>query len=130
MKTKKVSLNCLRPNNWYLNIEKVNKIREVWSLRKQDELPFILVCEIDKVLAIIDGNTRAFVAWENGVKELEVRIEDLESIDEFGGLYKKIHRQGPVEGVSLVEDLSKRLLHPEEYQTKWLNKCQELIQTD
>ncbi|MGB0455193.1 MAG: hypothetical protein ACPGJV_15910 [Bacteriovoracaceae bacterium] len=127
MKTKKVSLNCLRPNNWYLNIEKVNEIREIWDLGKEDELPFILTCEIDKVLAIIDGNTRAFVAWENGVKELEVQVESLDTIDEFSELYRMIHHQGPAEGVSSIEDLSQRLLHPEEYQEKWLSKCQSLI---
>ncbi len=123
----KVAIECLRPNNWFLNLEKLEKIREVWSLGQQSILPPPSVSEIDGQLAIIDGNTRVYVAYENGSKEIEVDLKPLEDIDNYGSFYKKIHRESPSQGIFNVSDLSDRILEPKQYEVQWIELCESML---
>lgn len=61
---KQVPLKYLQPNNWFLNKVKVESVRQIWNTGQQHLLLPVLVSEIDGELDLINGNTRAFVAWE------------------------------------------------------------------
>lgn len=125
--TKLIPLEKLRPNNWFLNKVKVELIRQVWNKGQQHFLPPVLVSEIDGELALINGNTRAFVAWERGQRLISVLFKNLSDIDDNAILYETLHRRGPEEGVLSVCDLTDRILESQEYQKKWVKFCQQLL---
>lgn len=124
---KRVTIESLRPNNWFLNLEKLEKIRAVWRANQQNLLPPPTVSEIDGQLAIIDGNTRIFVAFENGLDEIEVDLKPLDAIDSNGSLYIKIHHKSPDQGVLRISDLSNRILEPKQYSVQWIEFCKSMI---
>lgn len=119
----RLKISELRPNNWFLCEEKVLKIRNVWLLGKQSELPPVVVTRIDNQLSLIDGNTRAYVALENGSEEIEAELLNLNLIDGPLDLYTYIHRKGPANGVELVSDLQDRILSSDEFKKRWIDFC-------
>ena len=127
MANRVVSIKSLRPNNWFLNKEKVEAIRLIWRKGQQDFLPPVLASEIDGQLALIDGNTRAFVAWERKQKLISIVLKDIKDIGNHGNLYKTLHRKGPEVGILSVCDLIERILEPQDYQRKWIKFCEDML---
>lgn len=113
----------LRPNNWYINREKLERVRAAWENGKQDELPPVLVTDIDGELGLIDGHSRAFAAFERGETHINATIQDLENIEGSSELYRHIHREGPKLGINSVADLRDRILPPEEHRRLWTGYC-------
>ena len=107
--TKYVHLDKLRPNNWYLNVKKLENIRQAWRDGKQNLLPAVLVTTIDDELSLLDGHCRAFAAWENGAQAIWSNVVSLEHISGIHDLYVIFHRQGPTLGVKKISDLGKRI---------------------
>ncbi len=74
--TKLVPIDALRPNNWYINRAKLDRVRSAWSRGEQASLPPVLVTMIDGELSLIDGHARTYAAYENGVSEICTRLRD------------------------------------------------------
>ena len=70
--TKYVTLNKLRPNNWFLDRKKLENIRMAWRDGKQHLLPAIFVTTIDGELSLLDGHCRAYVV--RMTRAIHVRI--------------------------------------------------------
>jgi len=124
-----VSLAELRPNNWFINRAKLRRIREAWKNGRQHALPPVLVSKIDGRLALIDGHSRAYAAYENGVKRIEADVVRLEDIEGSSDLYRYIHRHGPDRGVLTIADLSVRIVSPEEHRALWIDWCTEWLES-
>jgi hypothetical protein len=107
--TRRVELDRLRPNNWFLDRKKLDIVRQIWRDGKQHLLQAILVTTIDNELSLLDGHCRAFVAWENGAMDVLANIESLNRISGPRELYIVFHRQAPVVGIRHVADLGKRI---------------------
>lgn len=120
---KPVKLLDLRPNNWYINREKLDRVRAAWDSGEQDALPPVLVTEIDGELGLIDGHSRAFAAFERGETNINADICELEKIEGSSALYRHIHREGPKLGISTIADLVDRILPPEEHRRLWTGYC-------
>ena len=103
----------LRPNNWFLSQEKVDRARQAMA-----PFPPVQVARIDGEWALLDGHSRAYVAWERG----EEGVEAVE-VPADHPLYALIHRDGRVKHVSEL-----RILPAEEYKTQWLELCYMLEQ--
>jgi hypothetical protein len=120
---KSVRLLSLRPNNWYINREKLERVRSVWDNGDQDKLPPVLVTEIDGEASLIDGHSRAYAAFERGEIYIDADIYTLEEIEGSSALYKHIHREGPKMGISTIADLQERILPSEEHKRLWTGYC-------
>jgi len=120
---KSVRLLELRPNNWYINQEKLERVRTAWENGEQNELPPVLVAEIDGELSLIDGHSRAYAAFERGETFIKVDIDKLEDIEGSSALYRHIHREGPNLGISTIANLENRILPPEEHRRLWTGYC-------
>jgi len=120
---KSVKLLDLRPNNWYINQEKLDRVRVAWDNGEQYTLPPVLVSEIDGELSLIDGHSRAFAAFERGETHINADVHELEKIEGSSALYKHIHREGPKLGISTIADLGDRILSPEEHRRLWTSYC-------
>ena len=118
-----VSLSTLRPNNWFINRAKLQSVREAWRRGEQEHLPPVLVAEIEGELSLIDGHSRAFVAYERGETHIWALALKLEQIEGSQALYRHIHREGPRNGVETIADLSVRIVGPEDHQRLWVGYC-------
>ncbi|MGD8403161.1 MAG: hypothetical protein PVJ21_05835 [Anaerolineales bacterium] len=113
----------LRPNNWYLNREKLEHIRTAWNNGEQEQLPSVLVSEIDSELSLIDGHSRAYAAFERGETHINATVQGIESIEGSSELYRHIHREGPTLGINTIADLRECILPPEEHRRLWTGYC-------
>ena len=123
MKMEILKLLDLRPNNWYINREKLERVRAAWDNSEQEELPPVLVSAIDGELSLIDGHSRAFAAFERGETYINADVCALEKIEGSSALYKHIHREGPKLGINTIADLRNRILPPEEHRRLWTGYC-------
>lgn len=118
-----VNLLALRPNNWYINRAKLDRVRAAWRRGEQDRLPPVLVAEIDGQLSLIDGHSRAYAAFERGATHIPALVRDLEAIAGSPALYRHIHRAGPRRGVETIADLAGRIVEPDAHQRLWVGYC-------
>jgi len=122
-----VNLKELKPNNWFINSAKLERVREAWLNGMQDMLPPILVSEIDGTLALIDGHSRAYASYENGRIRINADLEEIDDIEGSSALYKYIHRHGPSQGIRTIADLANRIVSPQDHQTLWISWCSEWL---
>jgi hypothetical protein len=122
--TEFVRIDALRPNNWYINRAKLDRVRSAWRKGKQASLPPVLVTLIDGELSLIDGHARTYAAYENGASEIPAIFENLHEIEGSTALYEHIHRAGPAQGVRNIADLTDRILDPDEHERLWIGYCQ------
>ena len=122
-----VNLIELKPNNWFINSAKLDRVREAWLNGMQDMLPPILVSEIDGTLALIDGHSRAYAAYENGRIRINADLEEIDDIEGTSALYKYIHRHGPSQGIRTIADLANRIVSPQDHQKLWISWCSEWL---
>ncbi len=108
--TQYIELERLRPNNWFLDRTKLNRIRDAWSQGNQRLLPAVLVTIIDGEYSLIDGHCRAFVAFENGSWGILAEIAEADQVTHNINLLTIFHRQGPFIGVKCIQDLGKRII--------------------
>ena len=113
----------LRPNNWYVNRAKLDKVRAVWEAGEQLSLPPVLVTHIDGKLSLIDGHARTFAAYEAGAVEVLAQYEPLEEIEGSTERYEHIHRRGPESGIRSIADLADRVVEPEDHERLWIGFC-------
>lgn len=118
-----LDLLALRPNNWFINREKLDRVREAWRRGEQQHLPPVLVTEIDGELSLIDGHSRAFAAFENGATQIEALVQELAQIEGSGALYAHIHREGPEQGIRSIADLDGRVVDAETHKRLWVGYC-------
>jgi hypothetical protein len=118
----------LRPNNWYINRAKLDRVREAWRAGEGYNLPPVLVTHIDGEPSLIDGHARAYAAFEKGRSEIKAIVEYLGDIEGSRKLYEHIHREGPDIGVRTVADLAGRIVEPEEHKRLWIDYCDRWLQ--
>jgi diadenosine tetraphosphate (Ap4A) HIT family hydrolase len=122
-----LELGDLRPNNWYINRDKLASVRQAWERGEGDRLPPVLVSRIDGQLSLIDGHARAYAALERGENRIQARVQALDEIEGSQALYRHIHRRGPAIGVKHITDLGERILPPDEHERLWVGYCQVWI---
>lgn len=118
-----VEIMGLRPNNWYVNQAKLDKVREAWQSGEQDVIPPVLVTAIDGSLSLIDGHARTYAAYENGETYIKATICDLEQIEGSAALYRHIHQEGLNIGIETIADLKNRIVGPEDHERLWVGYC-------
>ncbi len=117
-------IDDLRPNNWYINRAKLERVRAAWKAGEQSTLPPVLVTHIDGELSLIDGHARTFAAYEAGATHILAEYEPLETIEGSTALYVHIHRKGPQLGIHRISDLADRVVDPEEHRRLWVGYCE------
>ena len=128
--TKFVKLDQLRPNNWFLDKTKLNKIREIWQRGEQHLLPAVAVTLIDNEFCLIDGHCRAYVALENGVGMILADIIDTSDLTYNLEWLIIFHRQGPFIGVKCVGDLGRRIVEYKDTADRSLHISRRLQQRE
>ncbi|UCC61793.1 MAG: ParB-like nuclease domain-containing protein [Anaerolineae bacterium] len=123
-----VRIMDLRPNNWYINQAKLDKVREAWQSGTQDLIPPVLVTVIDGSLSLIDGHARTYAAYERGETYIVALISDLEQIEGSTALYRHIHQEGPRIGIETIADLKNRIVGPQDHMRLWVGYCTKWLE--
>lgn len=124
----KIDILALRPNNWYLNQNKVEEIERLWELHQQNDLPLPLVTQIDGEFSLIDGHSRVYVAYGHGERQIDVEYIPLSEIEGSAALYIHIHRHGPQHGIRTIADLANRIVSADEHRTCWVAYCENWLE--
>jgi len=123
-----ISIDKLIPNNFYLNEDKVKSIREAYANNNQESLPPVTVGIIGEEYSLIDGHSRAFVAYENGEKDILAEVYPIEEIPGPTELYVYIHNKAKELNLTSIDKLQDRILDSKEHELLWVQYCQELIE--
>lgn len=124
----RVRLMDLRPNNWFISSAKLERVRDAWRTGKQSMLPPVLVTQMDGVLSLIDGHSRACAAYENGAADIDAVVCDLDHMEGSAALYMHIHRTGPLLGIETIADLRTRIVEPDEHERLWIGYCSQWLE--
>ena len=122
-----VPILSLRPNNWYLNRDKVAQVRLAWEKGIHQTLPLPLVTSIDGELSLIDGHSRVFVSFERGETFIKGIYKPISEIEGSTNLYTHIHRCGPAQGIRSIADLAERIISPEDHHMLWVGYCEKWL---
>ncbi|MFC2082478.1 hypothetical protein ACFLSG_00360 [Candidatus Bipolaricaulota bacterium] len=125
-----IGLMELRPNNWYINRVKLDRVRSAWQREEQASIPPVLVTTINGELSLIDGHSRALAAWERGETCITANMTDLDDIEGSTALYRHIHHTGPWLGVETVADLAGRIVEPAEHERLWIGYCSQWLEAN
>ena len=122
-RTRMLDINALRPNNWYINRAKLNRMRSAWRAGTQDRLPPVCVTIIDGQYSLVDGHSRAYAAFETGAMHIQAVIQELDQIEGSAALYTHIHREGPGMGIRTLADLQHRIVSARTHRRLWVGYC-------
>lgn len=122
-----VLIKNLIPNNFYLNEDKVKSVRQAYESNNQRVLPPVTVGVIGEEYSLIDGHSRAFVAFENGEKDIIAEVYPIEEIPGPTNLYIYLHNKAKELNLTSIDKLKNRILNSEKHEVLWVQYCQELL---
>jgi hypothetical protein len=111
----------LRPSQLYLNAEKLAAVLD--HVGEGFDPGVLPVYRFDGDLYLVDGHTRAFVAYLVGLDEVAVEYDaDLPEEHDLA-LYRECLDWCAEAGVERVPDLAGRVLGPTAYEREWIERC-------
>lgn len=122
-KTFMLEISKLTPSQLYISEEKLQNVRK-WFHGDIYEIESPI--EIKKLagrLLMMDGHTRTVAAWLAGVREVPCIWE---SGEWDWAAYASTITMCAEEGITSVEELSKRIVSAEDYQHLWIDRCDAL----
>ena len=115
-----IDLLSIQPTQLYINAAKVNKVRQFYNPISIQTLPPIPIAKLEDKIIFTDGHTRAFVAYQAGLKKIRV-YWDSEDLD--WEVYRVCLDWCITEGIKSIKDLENRVVHSKEYKKLWIARC-------
>jgi len=122
MKVTRAELSSILPTQLYIS---AGKYRDSLTLFEQNgfgDYEPVPVKRIGKDLFFSDGHTRAFILWENGIREIDV-YDDTDDMDWI--MYLVDLEWCRDSGILLIGDLRDRVVSEQDYGEKWIDRCGE-----
>ncbi|PSQ03009.1 histone acetyltransferase [Halobacteriales archaeon QS_5_68_33] len=113
----------LHPSQLYISAQKMRDVVEWFDFDDpaHDALPTYI---LDGDLTLLDGHTRAFVAYLGGVDSLRIQELDDSDTEELNlELYRECLDWCQEEGVTDLSNLVGRVVSHTTYETKWIDRC-------
>lgn len=122
-------ITSLQPSQLYLSEKKLAAVK-TWLKKPTSFKDPILIRRFSNSqrLVIIDGHTRAFVAFQMGMTEIPVIFDEEELSKDLIYLYETCINWCQLEKISTIQDLANKKLAPEDYERKWLKRCATTLQ--
>jgi hypothetical protein len=119
----KIKLSKIQPSQLYISKQKLVSVKEIFNPEDLSTLKEIPVKKIDKEVFYTDGHTRAFAAYQAGLKRIPVIWED-EELDWES--YKVCIKWCKDAEIYSIADLSRRVIDQKDYEILWYKRCREL----
>jgi len=118
-----IAITKLHPSQLFLNAEKLKRLENT-----ADHMSNFIHCPIpilrmDNLIVMTDGHTRAFAMFKKKQTKLWVRWET-DKIDIHA--YRICVKWCREAGIYLIGDLENRIVSDTEYQTVWIQRCQDM----
>ncbi|MFB6296300.1 MAG: histone acetyltransferase [Halobacteriales archaeon] len=115
-------IDDLHPTQLYLSSEKLAAVVD-WFDFEEPNYGTLPAFRHDGDWYLADGHTRAFVSYLAGVEEFRVeRDEEIREEYDFD-LYRTCIAWCADAGVETVPDLRGRIVNPDTYEERWLDRC-------
>ncbi|MHA1610914.1 MAG: hypothetical protein ACTSYU_02580 [Promethearchaeota archaeon] len=118
-----MALTDLIPSQLYLNREKIKALQDQINPFVLENIPPISIRKFGKNTVFLDGHTRAFLAYENGLQKVPVYWETEEYDWEMYEICIKWCQDGKIFHIS---DLKDQILDNHTFENLWIGKCQAL----
>lgn len=117
----KVDIKDITPEQLTVDSVKFDRVNS-WIEKPED----IIICcvKIGNKIVSIDGHSRLVAAYNKGFRYVYAYLEPDSSSIEF---FKTCMKWCEDAGVFTIEDLSKRVVTPEEHEKIWVSKCQTYL---
>jgi|APHM01.1.fsa_nt_gi hypothetical protein len=113
----------LSPSQLYISGHKMREVMEWFDFDNPTYDPFPVYI-LGGNLTLLDGHTRAFVAYLGGVDTLRVRELDGCDVEELNlELYRECLDWCQDEGVTDLSDFIRRVVSHTTYKEKWVDRC-------
>lgn len=113
----------LSPSQLYISARKLRAVMEWFDF----DSPAYEPCPayvLDGTLILMDGHTRAFVAYLGGANSIRIReLEDSEAEELNLGLYRECLEWCRQEGVSDLSDFIGRVVSHSAFEELWIDRC-------
>lgn len=113
----------LHPSQLYISAQKMRDVME-WFDFDDPALDPIPTYVFDGNLTLLDGHTRAFVAYLGGIDSLRIQELDDSDVEKLNlELYRECLVWCQEEGVTELSDFVGRVVSDTTYKTKWIGRC-------
>ncbi len=119
-KSFRMKLDRIQPSQLYISTEKLGEIMKTFGTSSHRSLEPIPVKKLSGDIIFVDGHTRAFAAFLQGVSEVPVCWE-YEELD--WEAYEICVKWCKDEGIRTIADLKNRVVSNEDYDVLWLDLC-------
>jgi len=116
-------LDEIQPSQLYISTEKLAEVMKGFNPANLDSLEPIPVKKLGNDVIFVDGHTRAFAAFLQGLSEVPVYWED-EELD--WDAYEICVKWCKDEGIRTIVDLKNRMISQENYEVLWLKRCEKM----
>ena len=121
-----MKLDGIQPSQLYISTDKLAEIVKTFSLSNRRPLEPIPIKKLADDIIFVDGHTRAFAAFLQGMSMIPVYWE-YEELD--WEAYVICVKWCKDEGIHTIADLKSRVVSKDEYEVLWLDRC-EIMQTE
>ncbi len=116
-------LSKIQPSQLYISEKKLANIKEKTNKNGIVELDPIPIKKLGDDIIYTDGHTRAFLAYQNGEKEISVEWDD-DDLD--WEMYAVCVQWCKDEAIYTIGDLQKRVVPHKKYEVVWYKRCDTL----
>ena len=113
-------LDRVQPSQLYISTEKLAEIMKTFSPSSYRSLKPIPIKKLSGDIIFVDGHTRAFAAFLQGLSEVPIYWE-YEELD--WEAYEICVKWCKNEGIRTIADLKNRVVSKDDYEALWLNRC-------
>ena len=113
----------IQPSQFYISAEKLHRIGTWFDPGDLSNFEPLPIKELNGRIIFTDGHTRAFAAWQAGLRDIPL-VWDTDELD--WELYQVCVDACLERGISTVAHLENRVLPPEEYREKWNRWCDDI----
>jgi len=122
-KSFRMKLDRIQPSQLYISTDKLAEIMKTFSPSNRHLLEPIPIKKLADGIIFVDGHTRAFAAFLQGLSEVPVYWE-YEELD--WNAYEICVKWCKDEGIRTIADLKNRVVSKDDYRVLWLDRCAKM----
>ncbi|MBM9832265.1 hypothetical protein IAG15_13965 [Enterococcus faecalis] len=113
----------LQPSQFYLSLAKVQGVQSWFDPEKLTNFEPISIKQLDNQWVVVDGHSRLFVAYQMGLKTIPVQLEQEDWNWDF---YRFCIQATKEKNIQSIADLATEILSQTDYETLWIDWCQQI----
>lgn len=118
-----IELQKLQPSQLYISKKKLAIVKRAFEENEIESLGIIPIKKLGDDIILVDGHTRAFVAYQYGVEIIQV-VWETEDLD--WEMYEICVKWCKDAKIHTIADLERNILPHDDYEVFWHKKCKDM----